>query len=77
MPINVFGNSSSSHDSGNKILSSLFVQKLYLRTNYIDAKNEEDIDLKNQKKLKVYQILLAYEILVVKIMLITYSTILV
>ena len=47
MPINVFGNSSSSYDK-NKIDTSLFVQKLYLRTNYIEANIEEDIDLKNQ-----------------------------
>ena len=35
MPINVFGNSSSSYDNGNKIDTSLFVQKPYLRTIYI------------------------------------------
>ena len=40
MPINVFGNSSSSNNNGNK---SLFVQKPYLRKNYIEA-NLEDID---------------------------------
>ena len=51
MPINVFGNSSSSN-SGNKIDTSLFVQKPYLRANYIEAKIEEDIDLKNQNKFK-------------------------
>ena len=28
MPINVFGNSSSSYDNGNKIDTSLFVQKI-------------------------------------------------
>ena len=46
MPINVFGNSSSNSD--NKIDASLFVQKPYLRHNYIEANIEEDIDLKNQ-----------------------------
>ena len=46
MPINVFG--SSSNNSDNKIDSSLFVQKTYLRHNYIEANIEEDIDLKNQ-----------------------------
>ena len=46
MPINDFGN--SSNNSGNKIDTSLFVQKPYLRTNYIEANAEEDIDLKNQ-----------------------------
>ena len=45
MPINVFGN--SSNNSEHKIDTSLFVQKPYLRTNYIEA-NIEDIDLKNQ-----------------------------
>ena len=46
MPINVFGN--SSNNSGNKIDTSLFVQKPYLRTNYIESSLEEDIDFKNQ-----------------------------
>ena len=48
MPIDVFGNSSSSHDNGNKIDTSLFVRKPYLRTNYTESNIEEDIDLKNQ-----------------------------
>ena len=47
MPINVFGTSSSSYEIGNKIDTSLFVQKPYLRTNYIESTIEEDIDLKN------------------------------
>ena len=34
MPMNVFGNSSNS--SGNKIDTSLFVKKPYLRSNYIE-----------------------------------------
>ena len=46
MPINVFGNSNSNVNS--KINMSLFVQKPYLRRNYIEANIEEDIDLKNQ-----------------------------
>ena len=50
MPINVFGNSSNNSD--NKIDTSLFVQKPYLRTNYIEANIEEDIDLKNQFRIK-------------------------
>ena len=50
MPINVFGNSSNNSD--NKIDTSLFVQKPYLRTNCIEAKIEEDIDLKNQYRIK-------------------------
>ena len=50
MPINVFGN--SSHDNNNKIDISLFVQKPYLRSNYLEANIEEDIDLKNQYRIK-------------------------
>ena len=49
MPINVFGNSSNNSD--NKIDTSLFVQKPYLRINYIES-NIEDIDLKNQYRIK-------------------------
>ena len=52
MPINVFGNSSSSHNNGNKIDTSLFVQKPYLRHNYVGSNIEEDIDLKNQFRVK-------------------------
>ena len=51
MPINVFGNSNS-NNSDTKIDTSLFVQKPYLRTNYIEANIEEDIDLKNEYKIK-------------------------
>ena len=50
MPINVFGN--SSNDNGSKIDTSLFVQKPYLKHNYIEANIEEDIDLKNQFRIK-------------------------
>ena len=50
MPINVFGN--SSHDISIKIDTSPFVQKPYLRTNYIEGNVEEDIDLNNQYKIK-------------------------
>ena len=50
MPINVFGN--SSNNSEQKINTSLFVKKPYLRTNYIEANIEEDIDLKNQYRIK-------------------------
>ena len=46
MPIDVFGNSSKNSD--NRIDTSLFVQKPNLRTNYIEANIEEDIDLKNR-----------------------------
>ena len=51
MPINVFG-SSNSNNSEQKIDTSLFVQKPYLRTNYIEANIEENIDLKNQFRIK-------------------------
>ena len=51
MPINVFGNSNS-NDNGNKIDTPLFVQKPYLRTNFIESNIEEDIDLKNQYRIK-------------------------
>ena len=51
MPINVFGNSSNNSDN-NKIDTSLFVQKPYLRTNYIESNIEEDIYLKNQYRIK-------------------------
>ena len=50
MPINVSGN--CSNFSENRIDTSLFVQKPYLRTNYIEANIEEDIDLKNQCRIK-------------------------
>ena len=51
MPINVFGNSNS-NNSDIKIDTSLFVQKFYLRTNYIESNIEEDTDLKNQYRIK-------------------------
>ena len=51
MPFNVFGN--SSHDNIDKTDYSLSVQKPYLRTNYKEADIEEDIDLKNQYKIKI------------------------
>ena len=51
IPINVFGNSSNNSD---KIIDTrLFVQKTYLRTNYIVANIKEDIDLKNQNRFKI------------------------
>ena len=50
MPINVFGNSNTVNS--NKIDTSLFVQKPYLRSKYLEANIEEDIDLKNQFRLK-------------------------
>ena len=50
MPINVFGNSSI--NSENKIDTSLSVKKPYLRTNYIESNIEENINLKNQYRIK-------------------------
>ena len=50
MTINVFGN--SSNNSEQKIHKSLCVQKPYLRTNYIEANIEEDINLKNQYRIE-------------------------
>ena len=49
MPINVFGN--SSNNSEQKIDTSLFIQKPYLRANYIESNIEEDIDLKNHYRI--------------------------
>ena len=50
MPINVFGNSSNNSD--NKIDTSLFVLKPYLRHNYVETNIEEDIDLKNHFRIE-------------------------
>ena len=73
MLIDVFGK--SSHDNGNKGDTSLLEQKPYLRTNFSESNLEEHIHLKNQnKKLKVYPILLTCKMLVLKIMLIICST---
>ena len=62
MPINVTGNSNS-NNSDNKIDTSLFVQKPYLRTKCIKSNLEEDIDLKKNHftKKRTYQILYPYE----------------
>ena len=51
MPINVIGDCNSIN-SDNKVDTSLFVQKSFLRTNYIESKIEENIDLKNELKIK-------------------------
>ena len=48
MSYKVFGNKSYSRDDGNKTDTSLFVQILYLRTNYTESNIEENIDIKNQ-----------------------------
>ena len=49
MTINVFGNSSNNSD--NKIDTSKFVQKSYLRSNYIETDIDHDINLKNQYRI--------------------------
>ena len=49
-PLYGFGN--SSHDINQKIDTRKLVQKPYLRTIYIEANSEEDIDLKNQYKIR-------------------------
>ena len=51
MPISAFGNSNS-NDNGNKFDTTLFVQKPYLRTNYIESNIEEDVHLKDQYRVK-------------------------
>ena len=50
MPINVSANSSD--NSENRTDTSLFVQKLYLRTNYLEANIEEDFDSENQYRIE-------------------------
>ena len=52
MPVKAFSNSSSSYDKSNKIDTSILLQTLYLRTNYIESNVEEDIDFKNQYNIK-------------------------
>ena len=50
MPKNVFGNSSNNSELKND--TSIFIQKPYLRTNYTECDNEENLDLKNQYRIK-------------------------
>ena len=50
MPTNVFCNSNS--NDNNKVDTSLFVQKSYLRSNYIETDIDHDINLKNIYKIK-------------------------
>ena len=52
MPINVFGNTSSSHDNGNGNHTSLFVQKFYLGSIYVESNIEDNTALKNQFRIK-------------------------
>ena len=50
MPLNVIGK--SSNKSENKMDTSLFVQKPYLRINYLVSNIEEDFYMKNQLRIK-------------------------
>ena len=50
MPINVFGNSTSSNDN-NKIDLSQYARKSYIRSNYIETDIDHDINLKNQYRI--------------------------
>ena len=50
MPNNVFGNSSNKSECKND--TRIFVQKSYLKTNYIELNMKEDIDLKHQYRIK-------------------------
>ena len=49
MPLNVFGGSS---ETSNEIDTSAFVKKTDLRANYLESDMEEDINMKNQFKIK-------------------------
>ena len=77
MPTNVFGNSFSSYDDGNKFDKSLFVQKLCLRTNYIESNIEKNIDIKINAELNINLIPYTYQKQLQKIMLKISLTILV
>ena len=50
MPINKFSN--SSNNPKQKIDTSLFVQNLFLRTNYIESNIGEDINMKKQYRIE-------------------------
>ena len=49
MPISVFGNSVQNND--NKFDNSQYVQKPYLKVNYIESNIDQNIDLKNQYRI--------------------------
>ena len=51
MLINVFRNSSNNSDNEND--TSLFVQKPFSRTNYIESNFEQEIDVKNEFRIKI------------------------
>ena len=72
--INVFRNSySNSKYNGIKIYTILFIQKPYLRTNYIQSNIEEDIDLKNQYRNEILRDPISIREPASKVMLITFS----
>ena len=75
MPISVFG--TDSHDNNKKIDTSLFVQKPYLRTNYIEANIEEEIDLTNHFRIENLPDRISIREAYSKISLIVFSAILV
>ena len=50
MPIFVFCNGSNNFE--NRIVTSLFVQRPCLRTNYLEGNIEEDKDFKNQSRIR-------------------------
>ena len=52
MPLKLLHNGFSANDNGNKIDTSLFVQKKFLRTNYIESNIEENIHFRNQIRIK-------------------------
>ena len=73
MLINVFASTSGIDEK--KTDASLFVQKPYLRTNYIESNTEEDIDMENQIKIGILSDPLALEKLFRKILMIINLTI--
>ena len=59
VPIKVFG--STSRSNGKIFDTSTFVQKPYIRTNLTESNFEEEIDLKINLNLKIYQTLIALD----------------
>ena len=54
LPMNIFGNRSSSHDI--KIATRFFVQQLHFRTNYIESFFKQVFDMKNQYRINIKKI---------------------
>ena len=59
MPISIFV-TSSGNESSNTFVTSSLAQKPILGTIFIESNIEEDIDMKNQKKLIIWEILFGY-----------------